>query len=97
MDHEWTTRLDEGHVLSQPLGWFGSRLHPSERFRHSNEPQSRYGQAFWPLGLNSHPAVLVESASTLILGRDIEGFYNCWRRHSSIGYVSPAAFEEQVA
>jgi transposase InsO family protein len=26
----------------------------------------------------------------------IEGFYNCWRRHSSIGYVSPAAFEEQV-
>ena len=27
----------------------------------------------------------------------IEGFYNCWRRHSSIGYVSPADFEEQVA
>ncbi len=27
----------------------------------------------------------------------IESFYNCWRRHSSIGYLSPAAFEEQVA
>ncbi len=27
----------------------------------------------------------------------IEGFYNCWRRHSSIGYLSPAAFEEQAA
>ncbi len=27
----------------------------------------------------------------------IEGFYNCWRRHSSIGYLSPAAFEEKAA
>ncbi len=27
----------------------------------------------------------------------IEGFYNCWRRHSSLGHISPAAFEEQVA
>jgi transposase InsO family protein len=27
----------------------------------------------------------------------IECFYNCWRRHSSIGYLSPAAFEEQAA
>ncbi len=27
----------------------------------------------------------------------IEAFYNCWRRHSSIGYLSPAAFEEQAA
>ena len=26
----------------------------------------------------------------------IESFYNCWRRHSSIGYLSPAAFEEQA-
>ena len=26
----------------------------------------------------------------------IEGFYNCWRRHSSIGYLSPMAFEEQA-
>jgi transposase InsO family protein len=27
----------------------------------------------------------------------IEGFYNCWRRHSSLGYLSPVAFEEQAA
>lgn len=27
----------------------------------------------------------------------IEGFYNCWRRHSSLGYLSPVAFEEQLA
>ncbi len=27
----------------------------------------------------------------------IEGFYNCWRRHSSLGYLSPQAFEEQAA
>ena len=27
----------------------------------------------------------------------IEGFYNCWRRHSSLGYLSPMAFEEQAA
>ena len=27
----------------------------------------------------------------------IEGFYNCWRRHSAIGYVSPMDFEEQAA
>lgn len=26
----------------------------------------------------------------------IESFYNCWRRHSSIGYLSPAEFEEQA-
>jgi len=27
----------------------------------------------------------------------IEGFYNCWRRHSSLGHISPAAFEEKAA
>ena len=27
----------------------------------------------------------------------IEGFYNSWRRHSALGYLSPAAFEEKVA
>jgi len=27
----------------------------------------------------------------------IEGFYNCWRRHSSLGYLSPVAYEEKVA
>ncbi len=27
----------------------------------------------------------------------IEDFYNCWRRHSSLGQISPAAFEEQAA
>ena len=27
----------------------------------------------------------------------IEGFYNSWRRHSALGYLSPAAFEEQLA
>ena len=27
----------------------------------------------------------------------IESFYNSWRRHSALGYLSPAAFEEQVA
>ena len=27
----------------------------------------------------------------------IERFYNCWRRHSSIGYLSPMDFEEQAA
>ncbi|MCK5712429.1 MAG: IS3 family transposase, partial [Hyphomicrobiaceae bacterium] len=27
----------------------------------------------------------------------IEGFYNCSRRHSSIGYVSPMDFEEKAA
>ena len=27
----------------------------------------------------------------------IENFYNGWRRHSSLGYLSPAAFEQQVA
>jgi len=27
----------------------------------------------------------------------IEGFYNGWRRHSSLGYLSPMAFEEQAA
>lgn len=27
----------------------------------------------------------------------IEGFYNCWRRHSSLGQISPAAFEEKAA
>ncbi len=26
----------------------------------------------------------------------IEGFYNCWRRHSSLGQISPATFEEQT-
>ena len=25
----------------------------------------------------------------------IEGFYNRWRRHSALGYVSPLAFETQ--
>ena len=27
----------------------------------------------------------------------IEVFYNSWRRHSALGYLSPAAFEEKVA
>jgi putative transposase len=27
----------------------------------------------------------------------IEGFYNSWRRHSALGYLSPAQFEENVA
>jgi len=27
----------------------------------------------------------------------IESFYNSWRRHSALGYLSPAAFEEKVA
>ena len=27
----------------------------------------------------------------------IESFYNSWRRHSALGYISPAAFEEKVA
>ena len=27
----------------------------------------------------------------------IEGFYNSWRRHSALGYLSPAALEEKVA
>jgi len=27
----------------------------------------------------------------------IEGFYNSWRRHSALGYISPTAFEEKVA
>ncbi len=27
----------------------------------------------------------------------IESFYNGWRRHSSLGYLSPAAFEQQLA
>lgn len=27
----------------------------------------------------------------------IEAFYNCWRRHSSLGMISPAAFEEKAA
>ena len=27
----------------------------------------------------------------------IEGFYNCWRRHSALGQMSPAAFEEKAA
>ena len=27
----------------------------------------------------------------------IERFYNCWRRHSSLGQISPATFEEKVA
>jgi len=27
----------------------------------------------------------------------IERFYNSWRRHSALGYISPAAFEEKVA
>ncbi len=33
-----------------------------------------------------------EHASEAI-GRYIEGFYNSRRRHSSLGYVSPVAFE----
>ena len=31
------------------------------------------------------------------IGDYIERFYNCWRRHSSLGHLSPAAFEQQVA
>ena len=27
----------------------------------------------------------------------IERFYNSWRRHSALGYLSPAAFEEKIA
>lgn len=30
------------------------------------------------------------------IGRYIEGFYNLRRRHSSLGYVSPAAFEARL-
>ena len=26
----------------------------------------------------------------------IEGFYNCWPLHSSLGQISPATFEEQA-
>ena len=27
----------------------------------------------------------------------IQGFYNSWRRHSALGYLCPAVFEEKVA
>ena len=34
-----------------------------------------------------------QEARTSIFGH-IEGFYNRWRRHSALGYVSPVAFEQ---
>ena len=34
-------------------------------------------------------------AAELLVFNFIEGFYNRTRRHSSLGYLSPAAFEKQ--
>jgi putative transposase len=37
------------------------------------------------------------SAAELALGRYIDGFYNPRRRHSALGYKSPASFEAEMA
>ena len=37
------------------------------------------------------------AADTLMIFDHIEGFYNTRRRHSSLGYLSPAQFERQLA
>ncbi len=36
-------------------------------------------------------------AAELALGRYIDGFYNPRRRHSALGYKSPASFEAEMA
>ena len=35
------------------------------------------------------------SATTVALAQYIDGWYNPYRRHSYLGYLSPAAFEQQ--
>ena len=37
------------------------------------------------------------TAAELALGRYIDGFYNPRRRHSALGYKSPASFEAEMA
>ena len=37
------------------------------------------------------------SAAELAIGRYIDGFYNPRRRHSALGYKSPAIFEAEMA
>ena len=37
------------------------------------------------------------AAAELALGRYIDGFYNPRRRHSALGYKSPASFEAEMA
>ena len=36
-------------------------------------------------------------AAEAAIGRHIDGFYNPVRRHSSLDFISPAAFERQAA
>ena len=37
------------------------------------------------------------STAELALGQYIDGFYNPCRRHSALGYKSPASFEAEMA
>lgn len=45
------------------------------------------GRLLWPTRQQAHSEVFLY----------IEGFYNRWRRHSALGYLSPDAFERQFA
>ena len=38
-------------------------------------------------------AFATRAEASRAIGQYIEGFYNPYRRHSSLGYISPAAFE----
>ena len=53
-------------MITDPIGTLS--VEGSECFRHPKEFDSRDDQALWPLRLNGHPAVFVESPSALIFG-----------------------------
>ena len=85
-------RLSERAALAHPL-----RRHRGDRHGVARGPAQVARTHGDGLGRQALEAFYSRNQARRELVDYIEGFYNCWRRHSSIGYVSPAAFEEQVA
>ena len=98
------SRRREGTRAASGLNRPGPSRSPSRRRAYTNtntqdlrfktlkaEPKVRASEMIWRTVFQSR------QHATAAIGRWIDGFYNPVRRHSTLDYVSPVAFERQAA